>query len=660
MKKLLLLFVLMSTMFVLEAQVGINTESPHRLTELDIKNIINGTDTIPKGILIPRLRTEQRDQMVISDIANENGILIYNIDEDCYNYYHRTDREWKSICGKVGNAVFTIDCNKVNLYGEYKNGVETGSTNYISVIVSVTKPGLYTISATITDPLKDNGYFFHTSGEFLSIGTFTIRVPAMGTPINYSNPDKDQFTIELNAVRANGDDPACTFEVEVKNNAIRPLYTMQCSGTVVHGEYYEDEQLVATNYIEVVLNVDPTSFGATYEIETNEVDGIKFSGSGILTSNPQTVQLKGEGTPYSIDTKKMYIKSNSESSTATCIAQVYMIIPAKRILTIATNNAYGYNFGSVTTASNKMITDQLNFGPQTNSIVRYAGFKNKGTTLTSNEGADDGRTIVSRDAGYYYSAVPATQATLNTEFHNLLFGKAGYAPIDILYIGWTSGINGAASAWDNITDSQLQDIYDFVQGGGILLMFSEAPVLNNKIFRKIFNKSDIDFTAGTTTNPPGSVYRLPSITDPILDGPFGNVTGLYWGEDASTTNYVVNLPLDEVVLYSNNVNVVSGNAEIMNAATAFRHRTLPFVWVGDGGFTSNDAGTAPTICPFKLTTKTISGTTYSNYPTYKPNYGSGTITANLYKYQVHNAVFAANAIAWCIETAEANRKAQKQ
>ncbi|SHF24101.1 hypothetical protein SAMN05444362_11699, partial [Dysgonomonas macrotermitis] len=28
MKKLLLLFVLMSTMFVLEAQVGINTESP--------------------------------------------------------------------------------------------------------------------------------------------------------------------------------------------------------------------------------------------------------------------------------------------------------------------------------------------------------------------------------------------------------------------------------------------------------------------------------------------------------------------------------------------------------------------------------------------------------------------------------------------------------
>lgn len=113
---------------------------------------------------------------------------------------------------------------------------------------------------------------------------------------------------------------------------------------------------------------------------------------------------------------------------------------------------------------------------------------------------------------------------------------------------------------------------------------------------------------------------------------------MYWGEDASTTNYAINLPLDQVVLYSNNVNVASGNAEIMNAATAFRHRTLPFVWVGDGGFTSNDAGTSNIICPFKLATKTIKGTTFSNYPTYKPNYGAGTISGMSSTFQVYNAV----------------------
>lgn len=653
MKKFYLVLLSLISSVILQAQVGINTENPHRLTELDVKNIVNGSDTIPKGILVPRLRTEQRDQMVIADVKDDNGILIYNIDEDCYNYYNRLEKEWKSICGKASKAVFTMDCSKVSVSGEYKNGVETGSANFISVTVDVTKRGTYSISATITDPNKENGYFFTASGEFLSEGTYTLRIPAMGTPINYSNPDKDHFTIDLNGVRMNGSQPACTFEIEVKNSAIRPRYTMSCSGTVVYGEYYEEKALDASNYIEVVLNVESTSYGATYEIETNEVDGIKFKGSGVLSSTPQTVRLQGEGVPYKTSTKSLYIRSNSESSTATCIAEVWIIIPPKRILTIATNNAYGYNFGSVGTASNKMITDPLNFGPLRNSIVRYSGFKNKGTGITSNEGADDGRTIVSRDAGYFNSTAR------DQEFHNLLFGTSQYPAVDILYIGWTGGIGTAASLWDNITTNQLEDIYNFVHGGGILLMFSEAPVLNNKIFRKIFEKSDINFVAGVGTNPPGSIYRYPTITDPILDGPFGNLTGLYWGEDASTTNYAINLPLDQVVLYSNNVNVASGNAEIMNAATAFRHRTLPFVWVGDGGFTSNDAGTSNIICPFKLATKTIKGTTFSNYPTYKPNYGAGTISGMSSTFQVYNAVFAANAIAWCIQTAEEYKRAQK-
>ena len=166
MKKFYLVLLSLISSVILQAQVGINTENPHRLTELDVKNIVNGSDTIPKGILVPRLRTEQRDQMVIADVKDDNGILIYNIDEDCYNYYNRLEKEWKSICGKASKAVFTMDCSKVSVSGEYKNGVETGSANFISVTVDVTKRGTYSISATITDPNKENGYFFTASGEF--------------------------------------------------------------------------------------------------------------------------------------------------------------------------------------------------------------------------------------------------------------------------------------------------------------------------------------------------------------------------------------------------------------------------------------------------------------------------------------------------------------
>lgn len=653
MKKFYLVLLSLISSVILCAQVGINTNAPHALTELDVKNIVNGSDTIPKGVLIPRLRTKQRDQMPISDANKDNGILIYNIDEDCYNYYNHLEKEWKSICGKASKSVFTIDCSNIQVNGEYQNGIEMNSSNFISITVNVTKRGTYSISAVIADSNKENGYFFVTSGEFLSEGTYNLHVPAMGTPIKYSNPDKDKFTIDLNGIKQSSPESACTFEVEVKNSTIRPRYTMSCEGTAVYGEYYEESALNASNYIEVVLNVDPTSFGATYVIETNEVDGIHFKGSGTLTSNPQTVRLQGVGTPYKTSTKSLYVRSNSESSASTCIAEVWIIIPPKRILTIGTDTGYGYNLGTVGTASNKLITDPFNFGPKRTSIVHYSGFTNKGTGATSNEGVDDGRTIISRNANYFNTS------TRDGEFHDLLFGTETYPAVDILYIGWTTGIGVAASQWDGITENQLNDINDFVHKGGILLMFSEAPVLNKKIFRKIFGKDDIDFVAGTGTNPAGSVYRYPTITDPILDGPFGNLTGLYWGEDASITNYATKLPLDEVVLYSNNVNVASGNKEIMNAATSFRHRTLPFVWVGDGGFTSS-GGAGATICPFALKPKTIKGTVYPNFPSFKSGYGAGTIPGMGGAFQVYNAVFAANAIAWCIETAEEYKRAQKE
>lgn len=646
MSKRFFLLILISVLFsTLYAQVGVNTESPNALTELDVRNIVNGTDTIPKGIVIPRLRTIQRDRIDISDVNLGNGVMIYNIDEDCYNYYNKIEGEWKSICGKIGKATFTIDCSALKVVGEYKNGQELGGANYLSITVTVTKPGTYSITATVTDPVNENGYYFTASGEFLSNGTYTIMVPGMGTPINYTTPNFDNFTVALNGVRANGDDNACTFNVEVKNSAIRPRYTMNCSGTKVYGEYYEDVQLDASNYIEVVLNVEPTSYGATYEIETSEVDGIKFKGSGILNASPQVVRLYGEGTPYSTNDKRLYIKSNSESSTATCVATVYIIIPQKRVMTIGTSADYGYNLGRVGSASNTMLTDLNNFGPYPHSIIRYSGFKNAGTAYDSNRktsGNNTGSIVTFWDADL-------ASASSDAMFSNYLLGTNGYTKVDIVTIGY---------AWNGINDNKAQALVDFLNAGGIVLMFCEEPASNRTFLRKLFNKSDIDITAG---GPPGSIYRYASITDPILNGPFGNLTGLTWGEDASTTYYATNLPLEEVTLYSSNQNISGAGASstlVENSATAFRHNTLPFVWVGDGGFNSNNTSTAAsTICPFKLTSKTISGQVYANFPSYRARFGP---TAATQIWNVYNAIFTANSMAWCIKRAEELKRAQKE
>ncbi|HCO67537.1 MAG TPA: hypothetical protein DIT04_07260, partial [Dysgonomonas sp.] len=68
-------------------QVGINTDNPNSLTELEITNIIDGGgNIIPKGIMVPRMSEADRDKISISDASSANSLLIYNTDEDCYNY----------------------------------------------------------------------------------------------------------------------------------------------------------------------------------------------------------------------------------------------------------------------------------------------------------------------------------------------------------------------------------------------------------------------------------------------------------------------------------------------------------------------------------------------------------------------------------------------
>ncbi|MDR2475674.1 MAG: hypothetical protein LBD45_07430, partial [Bacteroidales bacterium] len=100
--------------------VGINTETPNPLTELDIRNLLNSNnDTVPKGIIIPRITEAQRNTIDVTTNKNTaNSLMVYNTTEDCYNYFSMQAGEWQSLCGKTGKAVITdIDCNKIRVYG---------------------------------------------------------------------------------------------------------------------------------------------------------------------------------------------------------------------------------------------------------------------------------------------------------------------------------------------------------------------------------------------------------------------------------------------------------------------------------------------------------------------------------------------------------------
>lgn len=681
MNKRLFLLVLVSVLFsTLYAQVGVNTENPNMLTELDVQNIVIGRDTIPKGIMIPRMTESQRNKIDVSNVSTANSLMIYNIDEDCYNYYSKSNLEWQSLCGKIGKAHFEMDCDLVTVMGQYGDKVALNSSNYLKVTVNVTRIGSYSISATST---PDNGYFYEASGTFFTTGKITLTIQGVGEPINHtqgtnlidpSDDTPDQFTLT-----SNGGGSDCNFKVNVRSTAARPMFTMDCAATVVEGMYFEDQALSTTpnpynnqsHRIKVTLkNIPSTSYGAVAVLETNSVDGISFKGEAVLISSTQEVYLTGTGVPRGLADKIMTIISNSESSTASCTATVRMLIPRKRLMTLGntTGPLYSYNAGIVDTRNppnnlNTLLTDKNNFGYNQWSILRFQGFNNVSGSAFSNfiptspnNWTDDDRDIIAMETATW-------QNMSDTKLESLLKGTNGVSKVDIFMIGYNTEFYRSGNASDK---AKCEKLVEFVKTGGILMICSEQSTSNGNFLNLLFNNPNpaissaggagagSNYTLGfNNSNMPADMkpYYCKD-DDPILRGPFDDIVGRNWGEDASTTMYVTNLPLDEVVIYSG-AREIGNTSRPASGVTIFRHRDYPFVFIGDGGFNSAEARTYANVnsgvCPFVLTSKTINGKTYTNYPTFRLNFGG---SGN----RVYNTAFTANAFAWCIMKAEELRK----
>ncbi len=584
----ILAFILISLTQGIYAQTGINTSDVNTKAALHIEAPENN-----KGIIIPRLTTEERDKI---DVLNtDDGLTIYNIDEDCFNYYNLLEKSWRSVCGKIGRAEFEIaNCsNDINVFGQYKSGESVSSKHYITVNVVIKKKGFYHIVGT-TD--SDNGYYFIASGEFLTTGNFTITVPAMGMP---KKAQKDTFKLSLNGIKKNGSAAACTFEINVEDSSKKPAYKMDCNSSKAFGVYKLNEPLTSQNYIAVTLNYGAEAIGSMYDIETDEVDGIKFKGTGKITStNAQVVKLYGEGVPITTDLKKMVIRSNSSVTVAVCYTNVRIAIPKKKLLSIGTSaNLYGYNF-SGNAASNKLITTNGNYGTNESSVIAFEGW-----SAITNGGNN-----------------PSPETLRNW----LLQEK-----YDILVLGYS---------W-NMNDLHADIIMEYMMKGGVILAFTESNTGSTRLLRKVFSNNSINVKSGMGA---GSIYTYAAVNDKVLNGPFGDIRSLYWGEDASHTSVAYNINRSSIAVYSDSYDKMASTAQNNSNAggiTAFRHNMYNFIWVGDGGFNSNHSGVSNTICPFKLDA--------SNKPTVKAGYGRGTN-----RVEVNNSKFTANAIAWALEQAE--------
>lgn len=614
-----------------------------------------------KGFLVPRLSKVQRDQIT----SPATSLLIWNTDEQCYNFWKAG--RWKSLCGDLGEAVIQIsaaDCSSATVNGTYKVGVTTNSVNYIEVTVQVLQPGTY-----IIDGQSNNGFFFQKSGTFTNAGTYTIQIPSTGTPsvagswgvpltangqslsctkqvtvnpatvsftfdTSYCNTDvySDSllkgiastgktikirvnvttagiFSFTSNTVNgvlysasnvnlptglqvvtltANGSAPtasgndvpfnvtgtglsgaACNVLVDILET--QATLVPNCTTATKGGVYRSKTATTSANYIDLPVNASTTG---TWSATTNTVDGFSFSGNGnITTTGTQIVRLYATGTPASGGVKTFTITING----ATCNVNVTVLVTTKKIMGIGSASGYGYNVSN-NSPFKTMVTTAGNYGTAANSVVPVENL-----------------TII--DGG-----LPASSTALQTLITNI--------DPDIIIIGYyATGIANAASA---------TVLKNFMSSGGAVILMTDPGQNTAAFWNEMLNTT---VNINTNDGGAGTIHPFNTTNDTILNGPFGDIRGLAWGEDASTTTSLGTGIASLVDAYS---------TRSAGRITSFKHKTMNLIWAGDGGFMSGDYTAFATITPFRIDAagKPVAETGYSS--------------------PVYNSVFLANAIAWAI------------
>jgi uncharacterized protein (TIGR02145 family) len=196
MKNYFTLLLLFTVLFSFSQSSAVGTDKPEASAIFEVKSATG-------GFLAPRMTQAERDAIV----APASGIMIYNTDVNCYEFWNGT--EWFNTCidGKLdassnGTAkVSAYDCSTGS--GGLLN-VGTGSSATQEITVTVTRKGSYNISTGVV-----NGVLFTDSGIFDTIGTKVITLTGYGSPIATGT-----FTYTLNT------NPSCSFDRTVTNSSL--------------------------------------------------------------------------------------------------------------------------------------------------------------------------------------------------------------------------------------------------------------------------------------------------------------------------------------------------------------------------------------------------------------------------------------------------------
>ncbi|CAA9194320.1 hypothetical protein FLA105534_00089 [Flavobacterium bizetiae] len=320
---------------------GAEKAVPGALFELESTN---------KGMLTSRLTTAQRDAISAANLTD--GLLIFNTTTGCFDYWSKAQSVWLSICGTPPPAVFdisTAQCNLVKANGVFKQGETLTLANYLTIPVTVTQPGTYTVSATTT-----NGYYFNTSGTFPNAGTYVLNLPGVGTPNNGYDVGNVGDAVEISL---NGKDAACTPHIFVEKANVD--FAISCAAINAEGSYFIGIPLNASNKLTVSVNVTNTGF---WSMKTNTVNGYSFSATGTFTATgTQTIELLGTGTPTASGINNFNLSSNATTvAGASCSGIPVTVAPVGYTVNCANAIQNGTYMQDVTLVAGNTITLPIN------------------------------------------------------------------------------------------------------------------------------------------------------------------------------------------------------------------------------------------------------------------------------------------------------------
>lgn len=313
-----------------------------------------------KGMLVPRMTTGQRDAIEASKLVE--SLFIYNTTSGCFNYWSVDQDAWLSLCGTPPPAVFSISniqCNNIVANGTYKQGDAFTSSNFLSVPITVTQPGTYSVIATTS-----NGYFFTDEGTFPNAGSYVIQLKGTGTPnMGYELPANpgvgDSVTLNLNGTVSN-----CSPIIFVEKANVS--FQITCGAVIAEGNYNIGITTNDTNYLKVTVDVQSTGF---WNMFTPTINGVSFSATGIFTSTGiQEVQLLATGTPIASGPQSYSISSNSDP-VSSCTGIQLNVAPVAYTIDCANAIVNGNYMQAVPTSASNSITLPINVTATGNTTI---------------------------------------------------------------------------------------------------------------------------------------------------------------------------------------------------------------------------------------------------------------------------------------------------